>query len=104
MAVKTKILVVDDEPQMLQLLSEIMAQMGAEPHCVESGPQAAERINREKFDGVFLDWKMPVINGLDLAKCIRQSKSNARCPIVMLTGINTLAVISKGLASPGKLN
>lgn len=95
MAVKTKILVVDDEPQMLQLLSEIMTQMGAEPHCVESGPQAAERVNREKFDGVFLDWKMPVINGIDLTKCIRQSKSNARCPIVMLTGINNLTAMQE---------
>ena len=51
MALKAKILVVDDEPQMLQLLSEIMDQMGAEPHCVESGPQAAEQLHEPVLCG-----------------------------------------------------
>ena len=56
MAFRPRILVVDDERQMLQLLKELLTQMGAEPCCVDSSREAAEWINREKFDGIFLDW------------------------------------------------
>ncbi len=86
---KAKILVVDDDQQVLYLLGEVLTREGAEPHCVESSPQAAERVERERFDGVFLDWNMPELSGLKLARRIRNSSVNAHCPIVMLTGFAT---------------
>lgn len=86
MGVKAKILVVDDDQQMLRLLRDVFTQMGAETLCLESSPQAAEVIQRDKFDGVFLDWKMPEMDGIELAARIRTSESNSECPIVMLTG------------------
>ncbi|MFB3140776.1 MAG: response regulator, partial [Candidatus Acidiferrales bacterium] len=49
--------------------------------------RAAELAEREKYDGVFLDWKMPELDGLELAQRIRQSTMNPNCPIVMITGI-----------------
>ena len=87
MAFKPKILVVEDDEQMLRLLGEVLAQMGAEPCCEGSSVRAAELAEREKYDGVFLDWKMPELDGLELAQRIRQSKMNPNCPIVMITGI-----------------
>jgi len=86
---KAKILVVDDDQQVLYLLGEVLTREGAEPHCVQSSPQAAERVERERFDGVFLDWNMPELSGLKLARRIRNSSVNAHCPIVMLTGFAT---------------
>jgi len=85
MPFRPRILVVDDDPQMLKLVGEVLAGMGAEPHCVQSSRQAAELVNREKFDGVFLDWFMPELDGLQLAERIRWSKTNSTCPMVMLT-------------------
>ena len=67
MAFKPKILVVEDDEQMLRLLGEVLAQMGAEPYCEGSSVHAAELAEHEKFDGVFLDWKMPELDGLELA-------------------------------------
>lgn len=86
---KAKILVVDDDQQVLYLLGEVLTREGAEPHCVQSSPQAAERVERERFDGAFLDWSMPELSGLKLARRIRNSSVNAHCPIVMLTGFAT---------------
>lgn len=84
-AFRPKILVVDDEPQMLSYLKEVLSRMGTRPHCLQSSPQAAELINKEKFDGVLLDWRMPDLDGLQLAERIRWSKSNSTCPLIMLT-------------------
>lgn len=85
--IKPKILVVEDDPEMLRLLGEVLTRFGVEPRCLTSSQQAAQLINREKFDAVILDWLMPGLNGLELAERIRWSRSNSRCPIVMITGI-----------------
>ncbi|MFQ5777537.1 MAG: response regulator [Terriglobia bacterium] len=84
---KPKILVVEDDPAMLGLLGEVLSRSGAEPRCLSSSQEAAELINREKFDAVFLDWRMPEMSGVELTERIRWSKSNSRCPIIMVTGI-----------------
>jgi CheY-like chemotaxis protein len=85
MAFRPRILVVDDDPQMLNMLGEVLANLGSEPRLVQSSRQAAEIINKEKFDGVFLDWFMPELDGLQLAERVRWSKTNSTCPMVMLT-------------------
>jgi len=85
MAFKPKILVVEDDQPMLRLLGEVLGQMGAEPRLVSSSSHAAELIEKEKFDGIFLDLIMPGLDGLELARRIRGSKSNASVPLVMIT-------------------
>ncbi|MFQ5662907.1 MAG: response regulator [Terriglobia bacterium] len=90
MIFKAKILVVEDDTAMLRLLGEVLTQMGAEPYLLASSVRAAELVNREKFDGVFLDWRMPELDGLELARRIRQSELNPTVPIVMLTGVTSL--------------
>ena len=85
MEFKLKILVVEDDLSTLSLMGKMLTRLGAEPHCMASSRQAAERIDQEKFDGIFLDWMMPEMDGLQLAERIRQSKPNSQSPIVMLT-------------------
>lgn len=87
MPFKPKILVVEDDTTMLRLLGEVLGQMGAEPHCVASSVHAAELIEKEKYDGIFLDWRMPEIDGMELARRVRASQSNGHVPLVMLTGV-----------------
>lgn len=95
MSFKPKILVVEDDPQALRMLDDMLTRMGAEPRSLESSQRAAELINREKFDAFFLDLTMPGLSGLELAEHIRWSKSNSRCPIVMITGTAEAAMVSK---------
>ncbi len=95
MRLKTKILVVDDDEKMLIFVGEVLRKMGAETHLVQSSQQASELINKEKFDGVFLDWKMPEIDGLELTRRIRWSQSNSHCPIVMLTGVTDASALKE---------
>lgn len=86
MTFKPRVLVVDDDPFVLEVLAEGLTRAEAEPCPMESSPRAAEVLNKEKFDGVFLDWLMPGMDGLELARQVRWSNSNSLCPIVMITG------------------
>ena len=59
MGMKAIILGVDDDEQLLKLLDQVLSGLGVEVCAVESGQRAAELVGKDKFDGVFLDWKMP---------------------------------------------
>ncbi len=80
-----KILVVDSDQSSLDLVGSALTHAGAEPHYVNSSNRAAEIMDEAKFDGVFLEWGMPEVNGMQLAGQIRSSKSNSLCPMVVLT-------------------
>lgn len=85
MSLKPRILIVDDEPEVQNLLSDLLAETGAESYLTSSMLEAGRMINRQKFDGVFLSGKMPSGNANRLTSNIRRSRSNSSCPIVMLT-------------------
>jgi CheY-like chemotaxis protein len=80
-----KILVVNDEPPVLDLLKRLLSEMQAEPTITRSGKEALRLIDSQKFEGAILDWKVPEVDGLALTRCIRRSGSNARIPIVMMS-------------------
>lgn len=82
---KPTVLVVDDDLAALELIGHTLGSLEMKPKCVQSSAAAAELINKEKYHGIFLDWMMPEMDGLELARRIRSSKSNSRVPIVMLT-------------------
>lgn len=96
MRYKPKILVVETDGATLRLFDATLKSIGAAPRCLASGRQASEVINREKFDGVFLDWDTPEVGGEELTKRVRLSKSNARVPIAMLTGRRDTRAIAQG--------
>lgn len=96
MAYKPRILVVEDDKATLRQLQAILHAMGAAPHCVETSREAAQILNKEKFDGVFLNWDMPELDGETLTRMIRGSKSNANVPVAMLTGSQDTKAIARG--------
>jgi DNA-binding response OmpR family regulator len=101
MRYKPKILVVETDAATLRLFDATLKAIGAAPRCVASGRQASEVINREKFDGVFLDWDTPEVSGEELTKRVRLSKSNSRVPIAMLTGRRDTRAIAQGFEAGG---
>ncbi len=85
MVPKPRMLIVDDDATALELVSHIIESFQIELECLQSSGAAADLINKKKFDAVFLDWMMPEMDGLELARRIRKSKSNHSVPIIMLT-------------------
>ncbi len=91
-----KILVVDDEQDILKLVKGLLEPLGVEVLGLADSREAAQRVNNEKFDGVFLDSRMPYLDGFGLAKSIRGSPLNGKVPIVMLSGANDVETMRKG--------
>lgn len=91
-----RVMYVDDEPQVLKVFKDLVEPLGLQVETFSDSREAALRINREKFDGVFLDAGMPDPDGFELTKLVRQSPSNYGTPIIMLTGSNDVETMRKG--------
>ena len=80
----TRLLVVDDEDFVRDLLGEILEGEQCEVHLAESGSEALTLFREHEFDGVFTDVGMPGMSGWELAREIRLI--NQRVPIAVITG------------------
>ena len=77
------ILVVDDEPEMCWILENIIRRTGFTCMTALNAGEAMALTKSNKFGMVFLDAKLPDIDGLELARKLR--KTNARLPIVIVS-------------------
>ncbi|MGA8620563.1 MAG: response regulator [Candidatus Sulfotelmatobacter sp.] len=80
------LLVVEDNLANLELMTEVFTSLKAEVRAISDSEKAVGVVNREKFDGIFLDLEMPNLNGFDLARLIRKSSWNKSTPIIIVTG------------------
>jgi DNA-binding NtrC family response regulator len=81
---KQRILVVDDEKVMRDLVAKILGKAGHEAETAECGHAALDRLRAVHFDMVISDVKMPDMTGLELLKKIRQNHSPMA--VVVMTG------------------
>ena len=80
-----KILIVDDSPTELAVLSALLQSEGFEVVTARGGDEALERLAGERFGMVLLDVVMPGKNGFSLCRQIRSTGEFVRLPIIMLT-------------------
>ena len=80
----TRILVVDDEEYVRDLLRDILEKEGCEAVVAEGGHQALSLFENGSFDAVFTDIGMPGMNGWELSRAVRQRNTNI--PITVITG------------------
>jgi len=78
------ILVVDDEPEMCWILENIIRRTGFTCMTAVNAREAMALTKSNEFGMVFLDAKLPDIDGLELARKLR--KTNAHLPIVIVSG------------------
>lgn len=81
-----KLLVVEDDIANLELMTELFTSLEAEVRPLSNSQEADALVNREKFDGIFLDLEMPRLDGFQLADKIRKSSWNKSTPIIVVSG------------------
>ena len=82
---KKKILVVDDEPDTVKLLSIRLKSNGYDVISVLDGTACLEKAVEEKPDLIILDILMPKINGYEVCKCLKERDDTKDIPVIMLT-------------------
>lgn len=94
---KEKILVVDDEEDILELVRYNLAKEGYRVHCVTSGEEALQTAKEENPDVILLDLMLPGRDGLDVCRDLRSPTSSPLAAIIMLTAKGEDADIVAGL-------
>jgi len=92
---KVRILLVDDEEDFVQALSERLAMRDYDVTTSLSGEDAVEKIKHYNFDVVILDVLMPGLNGIDVLKEIKGIKPLTE--VIMLTGHATVETAIEGM-------
>ncbi len=82
--VEARILLVDDEPQVLRVLERLVRGLRFESVSCNGGAEALLELRRERFDVAMIDVRMPDIGGLDVLKVVRHE--TPECQVILMTG------------------
>ena len=87
MKLKQIILIVDDQPQNIELLEAYLAPLGYEIITAENGELALEKISKLSIDLVLLDVMMPGMDGFEVTRRIRENNKHRLLPIILVTAL-----------------
>jgi len=83
-----KVLLVDDEKEFLEIMSERMTARGMEVTTAQSADQALSILEKKSFDAIVMDFQMPGMDGMEALKSIKNKKPELQ--IILLTGYATV--------------
>jgi DNA-binding response OmpR family regulator len=95
-----RVLVVEDDPIMMQLVKDVMEEEGYNVLSAEDGGEAYRILEKDdKFVAGIFDVKMPSIQGTDLLRYMQTEKRLMRIPVLIMTGEQSAAIQSESLSS-----
>lgn len=94
-----RILIVDDSPAQVKLLSTVLGRWGYELIPAHSGAEALAILERERVDLILSDWMMPNMTGLELCRAYRSRQGRDPGYFVLLTSRNAQSDLAEGLAA-----
>lgn len=80
-----KILIVEDEPSQLELLSYNLNAEGYDIYKAETGEEGLLVLKETTIDLVLLDWMLPQTSGIEICRQIKRDKNTCNIPIIMIT-------------------
>ena len=95
--VKAKILVVEDEEDIVELVNYNLTKEGYRAECVTSGEDALRKVKESVYDLMVLDLMLPGVDGLEVCKILKNDSQTAHIPIIMLTAKSEESDIVLGL-------
>jgi len=96
---QSKILVVDDNQQNLELLLAYLDSLDCTTCQATDGVEALEVVRRERPDLILLDIMMPRMSGFEVCRKLKTDPETRDIPIIMVTALNELGDIERGVES-----
>lgn len=96
---RKKVVVVEDEPDILEVLNYNLRREGYEVHSAFNGTIGLSLIKREKPDLVLLDLMLPGMDGLELCRTLKGEEATSECLIIMVTAKGEESDIVLGLGA-----
>jgi len=97
--VKQMILIVEDDPSLVELLSYNLEREGFDITVAMDGEEACDAVEDQTPDLILLDWMIPNVSGIEVCRRIRRSEASRNTPIIMLTARGEEADRVRGLDS-----
>ena len=91
-----KVLLVDDEEDIIEVIRDRLEAYGFTVMTAGTGVEALRTLSMERFDGVFLDVKMPEMGGIEALEEIR--KKDQKIPVILITSSSTRESAIEALA------
>ncbi len=96
---KSTIMVVDDNPQNLELLQAYLEDLGCEVISAVDGVEAMQAVADHSPDLILLDIMMPKMSGFEVCRRLKEDQATADIPVVMVTALNELGDIERAVAA-----
>ena len=93
---KHHILIIDDEPEILELLNVLITSEGYEATKALNGVEAFALLEQHKFDAIVSDVQMPEMNGYQLVTNVRENPATKDIPFVFVSALTTLEEMLQG--------
>ncbi|MFN3315748.1 MAG: response regulator transcription factor [Raineya sp.] len=91
-----KVLIVDDEPNILMSLDFLMRKEGYDVLVARNGTEALESLAQQQPDLVILDIMMPDVDGYEICRYIRNTPEHEHCKVIFISAKSKEADIQKG--------
>jgi len=98
MSKKSKILVVDDDPDALDTMAAILETRDYEVLTALSGVEGISKAREEKPNLIIMDVMMPKVDGFTVCKMIKEDEEIKDIPVILLTGKGLVGDVEKGFA------
>ncbi|MGI8586371.1 MAG: response regulator [Chloroflexia bacterium] len=90
MDIMTKVLVVDDDPAILDICADLLESEGYDVALAANGQQAINQMGTNAPDVVLMDIMMPVLNGVEACRRMKADPETARIPVVLMSARTNL--------------
>ncbi|MFM9267004.1 response regulator [Tychonema sp. BBK16] len=87
---KGNILIVDDLPEILHFLTEILTKNGYKVRCVTNGAMALRTVRNHPPDAILLDIKMPDMDGYQVCEALKSDEKTSEIPIIFLSALDQI--------------
>lgn len=94
-----RILAVEDEPEYLEMIQEVLGSLGHTISLAASGDEALSLLDQQQVDVIISDVKMPVMDGVDFHGRVRAIPRYKNTPFIFLTGVSDLTRVKAACSS-----